>query len=209
MNDKRVNLGFDLRVNPEVQEENPSQLDQRLVPNLRSPISADPNVWVTTAEIESLSQGELPEFFNPLHLSSSLGHLIDTCQRKHASTIGLWPLSLTCYETNLLSLVRRYGPGYFDNPIEENELLAQGWQFKGFDVVDLEGLISGLKGCGYTEPMWSELRNRFANSLNEMGLFSEISTASQFAEVRGLEIRAHAPFVIVGVLTQKSVGDCL
>ena len=74
------------------------------------------------------------------------------------------------------------------------------WQFRGFDVVDLDGLISGLKGCGYVEPAWSQLRNYFAASLNEIGLFSDLSVASQFTEVRGLQIRDHAPFVVVSVL---------
>jgi hypothetical protein len=60
--------------------------------------------------------------------------------------------------------------------------------------------------CGYAEPLWSKLRDHFAVSLNEVGLFTSASFASQFAEVRGLEIPNHAPFVAVGILTRESVG---
>jgi hypothetical protein len=66
----------------------------------------------------------------------------------------------------------------------------------GLDVLDLDGLISGLKGCGYVEPKWSQLRSYFGDALNEFALFKEHSTASQFADVRGSEIRKHAPFVV-------------
>jgi hypothetical protein len=205
MNTKRVSFGFDLRMSPATQRENPRQLNQRLVSNLRSPVSADSGVWPTTDEIESLSQGSLPDFSNPLHLAKNIDLLIDDCKEKQISVTGLWPICITGYETNLLYLVRRYGPGYFENRIEEEELQSQGWQLRGFDVVDLDGLISGLKGCGYGEPMWSQLRSHFGDSLNEMGLFTAPSVASQFAEVRGLEIREHAPFIVVGVLTREPI----
>jgi hypothetical protein len=205
MHPKRVSFGFDLRVNPALQGENPSQLNQSLIPDLRSPVSADPAVWLTTPEIELLSQGTLPDFANPLHLSKSIDLLVNVCRRKLVPITGLWPVCVTCYETDLLALVRRYGPGYFDNRTEEEELLAEGWQFMGFDVLDLDGLISGLKGCGYVEPIWSQLRSHFAGSLNKMGLLADLSVASQFAEVRGLEIREHAPFVVAGVFTHRPI----
>jgi hypothetical protein len=206
MNHKRVSLGFDLRVNPALQGENSSQVNQRLVPELRSPVSADPSVWLTTEEIRSLSLGVLPDFSNPLHLSKSIELLRDACQSRGVLTTGLCPICVTSYETDLIALIKRYGPGYFETRAEEGQLLSQGWQLRGFDVVDLDGLISGLKGCGYVEPAWSQLRNYFGVSLNEIGLFSDLSVASQFAEVRGLQIRDHAPFVVVGVLTHDPIA---
>jgi hypothetical protein len=203
MNTRRVSLGFDLRVNPDLQGENPSQSNQHLVPGLLSPISADPSVWLETEEIESLTERILPDFANPLHLKKSIDLLVDACDRRGIPTTGLWPVCITSFESNLIALEGRFGPGYFDNRPEE-ELLSRGWHLLGFDVVDLAGLISGLKGCGYVEPTWSQLRNRFGGCLNEVGLFSGCSVASQFAEVRGLEIKAHAPFVVVGVLISGS-----
>jgi hypothetical protein len=205
MNAKRVSLGFDLRVNPDFQRDNPSQDNQHLVPGLRSPICADPAVWVEPEEIESLTEGILPNFANPLHLAKSIDLLIDACRERGIRTFGLWPVCLTSFEANLVALEGRFGPGYFDNSLEEQVLLSDGWHLEGFDVVDLGGLTSGLKGCGYVEPKWSQFRDYFGDDLNPFGLFKEHSTASQFAEARGLEIREHAPFVVAGILTRKPI----
>jgi hypothetical protein len=112
---------------------------------------------------------------------------------------------ITCYESNLLALIERYGPGYFENQ-SEHELRSQGWKFLGFDVLELNGMISGLKGCSYVEPMWSQLRSNFAHSLNEFGLFSDTCVALQFAEVRSLEIIKHAPFIVVGVFAGEPLA---
>jgi hypothetical protein len=202
MNTKRVSLGFDLRVNPDLQRENPSQVNQHLIPGRRNPISVDAGVWLETEEIESLTEGILPDFANPLHLTKSIDLLVDACGQRGISTSGLWTVCFTSFESNVIALEERFGPGYFDNRPKEEDLLSRGWQLVGFDVVDLSGLISGLKGCGYVEPTWSQLRDCFGSALNEVGLFSDCSTASQFAEVRGLQIQAHAPFVVVGVLIQ-------
>src|ERR1700722_18942105 len=169
MNTKRVSLGFDLRVNPDLQKENASQMNQHLVPELRSPISADEGVWVTTEEIESLTDGVLPDFVNPLHLSKNIDLLVDACAKRGISTAGLWPVCITSSESNVIALAARFGPAYFDNQLKEEDLLSSGWQLFGFDVVDLGGLISGLKGCGYVEPTWSQLRGYFGNALNEVG----------------------------------------
>ncbi len=198
---KRISLGFDVRVSPSLQGDNPLQRSQRLDPERLSPVSADPSVWLEAEGIQSLSEGALPDFYNPLRLSKSVDLLFDACKNRGISITDLWPICVTGYEPNLLALAGRYGPGYFDNQVDEAELLSRGWRLMGIDVLDLDGLISGLKGCGYVEPMWSQLRARFAGSLNEIGLFTEPSAASQFAEVRGLEIREHAPFTVVGVLT--------
>ena len=200
---KRASLGFDLRVNPDLQQENPAQLNQHLAVGMcRNPISADASVWLETDEIESLTERVLPEFANPLHLWKSIEALIQACERREISTNGLWPVSVTCSESNVVALAARFGPEFFDNLPTEEELLSSGWRFVGFDVIDLDGLISGLKGCGYVEPTWSLLRNIFGGELNQVGLFNEYSAASHFAEVRGLQIRAHAPFVVAGLLTK-------
>ena len=200
---KRVSFGFDLRVDPERQGwDDERQRNQRLVPTLASPLSADSNVWLQGPEVERLFEGNLPAYANPLNLARSIELLLDECRKREISSTGLVPLCITSVESNLIALESRFGPGYFDNPPEEQELLSSGWRLAGFDVVDLMGLISGLKGCGYKEPTWSQLRGVFGGSLNELGLFAEWQTASQFAEVQGLEIGEHAPFIVVGLLTK-------
>lgn len=199
---KRVSFGFDLRVSPGLQEWNDDwRRSQRLVPALTSPVSADPSVWFEGGDVEAVLDGVVPDYGNPLGLAKRIDPLLDECHKRAIATSGLVPVCITSAESNLIALAARFGRGYFDSPLAEDELLSGGWTLAGLDVVDLDGLVSGLKGCGYVEPTWSELRGSFGGVLNEIGLFSDCETASRFAEVRGLQIRAHAPFIVVGVLT--------
>ncbi|MGA3197587.1 MAG: hypothetical protein ABSD39_21525, partial [Terriglobales bacterium] len=119
----------------------------------------------------------------------------------------LSPVCLTINGASMGSLIKRCGPGYFYNAPSEDDLLSTGWRFLGFDAVELNGLTSGLKGIGYKEPSLSELRKRFGGALNEVGLFSDEATAAEFAKVRGLEIPAHAPFDVVGVLIHDPISQ--
>ena len=201
MSNKRVSLGFDLRINPQLQSERSWQRSQLLVPDLSSPISADRAVWLTSHEMKSLWPGTIPSFANPLNLAKKFSLLEEACARQSIPTKGLWPICITSHDTNIIALDKRYGPSYFEHPPEERQLLSEGWRLLGFDIVDLDRLISGLKGCGYVEPSWSLLRSHFGNSLNTFGLFDDRLIASQFAEVQALEIREHAPFTVAGVLT--------
>jgi hypothetical protein len=141
---------------------------------------------------------------NPLFLASSLPELLKHFQEEGIQIAAQTPLCLTADPSTLIGLNSRYGVGYFGNPMRECDLLHQGWSLRGFDVVDLNGLISGLKGCGYREPTWSELRQAFGQDINRDGLFNDAESAFLFAQARGLEIRAHAPFVVVGLLTQTA-----
>ena len=198
---KRVSLGFDLRVDPKLQGDDEWRRSQLLVPSLTSPVSADPSFWSERMEIGRIMGGVLPDYANALYLAKRIDLLLDDYRNRRISVSGLVPVCITSLESNLIGLVGRFGSSYFDNPPEEEELLSDGWSLLGFDVVDLNGLISGLKGCGYTEPTWSQLRGLFGGTLNQFGLFGDCQIASQFAEVRGLQIREHAPFVVVGILT--------
>jgi hypothetical protein len=202
MNETRLVLGFDLRSDPAQYNHHLLRDDQRLTPHLQSPISADPAVWLSPPGAEQLWQGLLQDFSNPLNLAKDLDLLETTYSQRLISTADLWPICITAHRTIADVLAKRYGPDYFECFVEESELKSKGWRHLGFDVVDLDGLISGLKGCGYTEPLWSQLRNEFQASLNEVGLFTDMFIAFRFAEVRGLEIPEHAPFTTVGVLTR-------
>lgn len=203
---KRISLGFDLRVDPDLCEKTSSQIGQRLVPEISNPISADPNVWPQPEEVASLWHGLLPEFSNPLNLAKSLDSLRDASGQRGVSSAALVPVSLTSFQTNIIALVERFGTGYFEDQPSEEALLSQGWQFRGFDIVDFDGLISGLKGCGYADSTRSQLSSHFGASLNGLGLFDDWAAASAFAEVRELEIREHAPFIVVGILTHDRVN---
>jgi hypothetical protein len=201
MNYKRVSIGFDLRMPPDFEKEGVHP-DQRLVPELANPVSADPSVWLRSEEMDSFMQEESRAFCNPLNLANEIGPLLDASRKLRNRTPELWPVCFTTSETITVALRGRFGSGYFESQEGEERLLSASWRLRGFDAVDLDGLISGLKGCGYAEPSWSQLREHFREGLNELGLFRDEGIASRFAEVRGLQIRDHSPFVVVGVLTQ-------
>jgi hypothetical protein len=205
MNVIQLSIGFDLRISPQMGGENWFPNNQRLVPEVASPICADPSVWREPDEIECLTQGLLPDFANPLRLARSIDLLFEACRRRGISTAGLCPICITTSQANLIALVERFGPGYFSDPLSEEDLLKAGWQLLGFDVVDLRGMISGLKGCGYVEPSWSQLRGLFREDLNEIGLFKELLAASEFAQARGTQIPEHTPFVAVAVFEKSCV----
>jgi hypothetical protein len=207
MNTGRVSLGFDLRINPGEREGEQTRERHFLDPHQTSLISADPAVWQVPEKARELWTGLLPNFLNPLYLATDLRSLVDAYDRKNISTSGLWPICVTSDSTITISLKRQFGPGYFEHQPAEENLLSEGWGFRGFDVVDFNGLISGLKGCDYREPSWQELREAYNHDLNCDGLFFDSSVASHFAEVRGLEIRQHAPFIVVGVLTKEPSAD--
>jgi hypothetical protein len=202
----RISLGFDLRVNPGVDQPNGLGDARFLDPLNSSRISADPSVWLASDRATDLWGTNLPHFLNPLRLAGDTNRLLDAYNREGIDTSELYPLCITSAPGIAVSLRQRFGAGYFDHKLGEEELVSAGWHFRGFDVVDLDGLISGLKGCDYREPAWSQLRTIYAEHLNEDGLFFHALTASQFAEVRGLEIRQHAPFVVVGLLSHPPLG---
>ena len=201
---KRISGGFDMRTRVELQKEDPRQVDQYLVPELRNPISADPWIWTRTVEMDSfIAEGNISY---PLGLLDKIDELTAKLRARGITTVNMSPVCLTISEANAIAFERQFGPGYFDNAPREEDLVSRGWRLMGFEPVDLSGLTSGLKGIGYVEPSWSHLRSYFGGTLNEVGLFGDEATAYRFAEVRGLQIRAHAPFAVVGLLTKDRVA---
>ncbi len=138
----------------------------------------------------------------PLGLRRDPEELFDALHERGIATVGLTPVCLTIGEQTATVLSEGHWADHFACALREEDLVARGWRFLGFDVAELNGLCSGLKGCGYKEPFRSQLRARFGGVLNDVGLFSDATIASQFAEVRGLEIPDHAPFEVVGILVQ-------
>lgn len=201
--EKRISGGFDLRVRMGLQDNDLRQRDQYLIPDKRIPISADLWIWARPDEVGDFMLKD-PESY-PMGLRKSLDDLFIGLHKRGIATTNLSPVCLTISEATVASLSRQFGAEYFEGAPTEEGLLSRGWRFLGLDVVELNGLTSGLKGIGYKEPTWSQLRAQFGSALNEVGLFSDEMIASKFAEVRGREVPAHAPFDVVGLLVRNPI----
>ena len=202
----RISLGFDMRVKATLT--GITHRSAQMVKEYGSIISADPAIWPCATEVSDLWDGPLPSFLNPLYLAGDLKLLVDAHRKRNASLAELIPVCLTAKQTVILALDKRFGSGYFSRCVEEQNLIHQGWQLRGFDVVDLDGLISGLKGCGYSDTTKLQVEAAFGRFLNEDGLFRSEEAAYTFAEMRGLEIRGHAPFTVTGILTHETLLSC-
>lgn len=212
-------IGFDLRMEPRsnlasLEKGTKEQRFSDDVPDIW--ISADPAFLRWHEEVDKILQEEYPHanvmsLWNPLGLANQLPVLISDCHARGVSTDGFLPLAITCCQVNFIAIDVRFGPGGADALPTEEELVSDGWQLLGFDVLDIKdgGLISGLSGCGYKDSAKAAYRQWFGADLNKFGLFQSFSVAQCFAEVRGLEIPSHAPFVVVGVLSPAGVRDKL
>lgn len=92
-----------------------------------------------------------------------------------------------------------------DIPYLLNDLLEAGWSRLGYDVADY-WLYSGLMNCSYSAKDKVNLAKRFANALNEYGLFNAVETAQEFCTDCETRIKEHAPFSIYGIWWKKQ-GD--
>lgn len=202
---KRFSCGFSLRLNVELGNY-PAEMDEFTLDHAKcSLVSADTSVWPVPKDVDDLIQDAKQDFWNPLGLSRDLEMLLRACRERNIPVAHLLPVCLTVSQKALDTLVRRVGPGYFDNAPSEDDLLSTGWRFLGFDTAELNGLISGLKSFGYEEPSWSQYREQFGDALNEVGLFRDEAKAAEFAKMRGIEIPEHAPFDVTGVLVHDPI----
>jgi hypothetical protein len=162
-------------------------------------LSADPNIWPYAPGVAELLQDNIGSLSNPLGLAIDFDLLLENCKACRIDTNRTTGVALTCFEANLIALNDQYGTGWFNSTQTESELINCGWSLAGFDTLDLRGLISGLSGCGYKSTTKHELKAYFSKKINKTGLFSTNSWAEKFANVRGLQIPQHAPFIPVGV----------
>lgn len=190
--------GFDLRVPVESLPDDPSLVHQWLVPTNRNRISTDAMTWPIPEEVSKYER-ETPWSY-PLGSPNNFSDLLSDLHKRGVVTLNFTPVCLVISEVAVAALSKEGWAYHFSEAPRMEELLTWGWRFLGFDIAELNGLCSGLKGCGYEEPSWSQLRERFGAALNEVGLFRDATIASQFAELRGLEIPSHAPFEVIGIL---------
>lgn len=199
----RISGGFDLRMRVNVQEQDSRLVGQYLLSENQNPISADPWAWTRTDEVGDLIVNDPVSY--PLGLPNKLDDLLAALHERGIATANLSPVCLTISEETAQDFCNRFGADYFKDALDDERLMTSGWRFLGFDPVELNGLTSALKGIGYKEPSWSQLRAQFGWELNEVGLFNDEVAAVQFAEVRGVEIPSHAPFDVVGILVHDPI----
>lgn len=195
--DGRVCIGFDLRVRPGSRSDLPASLiDGRTV------LTADPAVWLPPQALADQLTGPIPDWCNSLSLAKdvrALRHFLtgpDDCL-----------VALTAGEHVVAIEIQRAGPGYFEDVRSERELHDDGWTLVGFDVLDTSCLISGLHGCGYADAALLYFQTHVLPQLNAACLFQTACAAGEFGEYRGLDIRAHAPFVVVGVCVKSPAAQ--
>ncbi|WP_146063224.1 hypothetical protein [Nitrosospira multiformis] len=165
-------------------------------------ISGDPNIWPRPPLVDDLIQNNAHALSNPLTLATHIEDLINTCRSNHISIDQLSLISLTCLEINTIALREHYGFGWFEEQPSETALINMGWRLMGFDILDLRGLISGLSGCGKISEI-PFFQNYLSKTINKFGLFKTYRSASEFSEVRGLQIYNHAPFIPIGILIKN------
>jgi hypothetical protein len=200
---KYVSGGYDLRIVIESLKPDPRQANQRLVPENWHMESADPSVWLRPDAVDQLVAEDTNSY--PLGLRNTLQDILSALRNRGIPIADLSPISLTIDEARSKTFYRLFGDEYFRSALTDEDLVSKGWRFLGFDVVELNGLISGLKGIGYQEPMWAQMRAQFGPALNDVGLFGDERQASQFARVRGNQIPTHAPFDVVGLFVHHPI----
>ncbi len=167
---RRLCLGFDLRVREETRPELSSQhFDERYDPCHRATVSGDPNVWRRRKDIEALLNDNVGSLSNPLTLARSLDDLLSACKDRDIAPEDMVSIALTCGESNLIALEQRFGNGWFEQSQDELLLISAGWKFGGFDILDLNGLVSGLNGTGYKPDMARAFFACFSNFLSDRG----------------------------------------
>lgn len=177
--------GFDVRVIRD--NAHPWPPEYLLRPDIESIFSVDPMVFpVAPHELIRRSQlGSAPKeniigLLSDIPLAPSKG--ADEC--KIAVTIDR-----EIYEGLINKFGRPLTTGKFS---QERDLIPDEWAFLGYDVVDLNGLISGLLNCG---PLHQQLTTDFSSYINAHSLFNDYLIATAYANRRALEIPAHSPFL--------------
>lgn len=75
----------------------------------------------------------------------------------------------------------------------EPQTIPEGSTCLGFDVADA-GFWSGLSNCGYSEEQRAELRPKWHDRINDVGLLKSEQDALEFRELSDVRVSEHAPF---------------
>jgi hypothetical protein len=182
-------IGFDLRVARGIDE--PWFPEYLLRKEVKSVVSVDPMVFPVSPNEENrrLQAGAFPKM-NLLGLLTSLP--LDAGLEPHEFKIAATVNKEVCEK-----LVRKIGTPLTTGPLSTaSDLASGGWKWLGYDVVDMNGLISGLLNCG---PNSLESEVKFSPYINEFALFDNFQVANDYAATRDEEIPNHSPFYPVSL----------
>lgn len=175
--------GFDARtplaaIDPAWTPERRSQYLLR--PTIARPLSVDRRVWPPVLP-ERVTDGFAPDYW-----ASAEALLLACAQRGLArEAFTLVALEVLGERDEASALVLACTPSTIDPTAR-----ALGW-----DVAD-NGLTSGLSNCGYRDDEVEGLRRRFAASLADNGLFTELAAAEAFRALADARVPEHAPFLV-------------
>lgn len=145
-----------------------------LRPEIRFPLSVDPNVWSMVGTRDALPWIAISE--------------VEAQAPESATVIVLGAVAEDASREG--SILHKFGAS-------EDLVVDRAWRFLGYDVSD--GGISGLANCGFGPEEVDALRAEFGPHLNEHGLFDEVARAFQFRAVSEVRVPEHAPFHVIGI----------
>lgn len=183
---KKYISGFDVRVT-----RNNWPSEHLLRSDIQTIISVDPMVFpVAPSELVRRSQS------GSLLKENIIGLLPDLPPSLHKET-NKYKIAVTIDEEVYENLLNKFGMSLTTSEfLKEDDLISGKWIWLGYDVVDLNGLISGLLNCG---PLNQKLKDDFAPHINTYSLFGDYSVAKEYANVRSKEIPAHSPFSVAAI----------
>jgi|GEM_PF-2930289 len=176
-------IGFDIR---KPYQKNPEWFKKSILKqDIETVVSIDDFVFPEVEEVVSLCKENTVGFL--LSLPDSVS------QDKN-----YWNIALAIDKSIKQELEQKFGQKLIDHDQTVDNLLEKGWEFLGYDIVDINGMISGLTNCGYTTEHKAELLE-FLPLLNKFGLFNDRNTAQDFCKTRDIQITEHAPFYPVAI----------
>jgi hypothetical protein len=203
---KEILLGFQLRVNPLHIElwESERRETYLIREDIIHPLSVDRDVWPENNNKENLSYifsnyhngaYRAPNGLNLYTLSTPqlLGQKEDI---DDALLIGITVVNYNMDIDHAQHL--RSMHAILDIQYSIEQLLRNDWMFLGYDVADY-WLYSCLMNCGFDLNYKKDSFKRFADEINEHGLFATAGTAKDFLVDCESRIKEHAPFAIYGI----------
>jgi hypothetical protein len=153
-----------------------------LRPDIRFPLSVDPNVWAR-------APGDVtyPVPWTPVEDVQKRAAALMTA--RHRVCVAVF--AAAAKDPREVDDLRARGEA--DSPLA----VEPAWTFLGFDIADGTE-VSGLSNCGYGEEI-HPLRAAWAGRLNDRGLFRDLEDAFAFREVTNARVPEHAPFTVYGI----------